>query len=359
MQPGSSRYTSTARDTGFRYATDSEPLGHYPALRRTALSFFGILLVILILGRTEPRQDTGHQREPAFPSTLPHPRGTSLETNYLHAVGAHLEDVHGLPFTIRAINWSGLETPQQSLGGLNTEDYRSILAKIKTDGLIVIRIPLSNQMVEAPIIPITRSAFVGDRQINEELAGLTSLQILDLVVGRAASLGLRVILDNHRSEAGSSAEPNGLWFTERFTEAAWIEDWLTLTQRYENSPNVVGMDLRNEPHNALAGGACWGCDGPHDWRLAAERAGDAVLSINPKLLIIVEGTDSAQGQTTWWGGNLAGVRLAPVRLSHPSQLVYSAHVYGPTEFRQPWFTKETTPAQLWTLWDKQWGFVST
>ena len=52
------------------------------------------------------------------------------------------------------------------------------------------------------------------------------------------------------------------------------------------------MDLHNEPHDP----ACWGCgDTTIDWRLAAERAGNAVLGVNPNLLIFVEGIQTFNG----------------------------------------------------------------
>ena len=71
----------------------------------------------------------------------------------------------------------------------------------------------------------------------------------------AGQIGLRIILDNHRSEAGSSAEANGLWYTTAYPESAWINDWNTLASRYLNNSTVIGFDLRNEPHNATSGGS--------------------------------------------------------------------------------------------------------
>jgi aryl-phospho-beta-D-glucosidase BglC (GH1 family) len=51
-----------------------------------------------------------------------------------------------------------------------------------------------------------------------------------------------------------------------------------LAQRYANNSTVIGADLHNEPH----GSACWGCgDNATDWRLAAERAGNAIHTVNP------------------------------------------------------------------------------
>ena len=139
---------------------------------------------------------------------------------------------------------------------------------------------------------------------------------------------------------------------------AWIADWTALAARYKGNPAVIGFDLRNEPHNATKGGACWSCGGSTDWHLAAERAGNAVLRVNSSLLIFVEGTDTVGSESDFWGGNLAGVRTAPVRLAIPGRLVYSAHVYGPTEYAQSWFNAATTPATLAALYHRHWGFIS-
>src|SRR5258708_1090262 len=118
------------------------------------------------------------------------------------------------------------------------------------------------------------------------------------------------------------------------------------------------MDLQNEPHNATSGGACWGCgSATNDWRLAAQRAGNAVLAVNPHLLIFVEGTDCFNGDCDWWGGNLEGVAQFPVVLSVPNQLVYSAHDYGPSLASQPWFNSATTFASLQAHFTKDWAFI--
>ena len=118
------------------------------------------------------------------------------------------------------------------------------------------------------------------------------------------------------------------------------------------------MDLRNEPHNAATTGACWDCGGDRDWHLAAERAGNAVLRVNPKLLIFVEGVDSYEGDTYWWGGNLEGVRRSPVRLAVANRLVYSAHTYGPAEYKQPWFNEATNRGTLRAVWRRHWAYIS-
>ena len=92
--------------------------------------------------------------------------------------------------------------------------------------------------------------------------------------------------------------------------------------------------------------------------MAAETAGNAILAINPKLLIFVEGNDCYSGVCGWQGGNLIGVATNPVTLKVADQLVYSAHDYGPDLFQQAWFNSSTTPASLDATWNKYWGYIS-
>jgi cellulase/cellobiase CelA1/aryl-phospho-beta-D-glucosidase BglC (GH1 family)/chitodextrinase len=284
--------------------------------------------------------------------------GGTPATGYWHTQGNQILDANDQPVRIAGVNWYGFETTDQIVHGLWAKDYHDVLNAIKNNGYNTVRIPFSNQMVESGTVPTNLSFNGAAGAINTDLRGLTSLQILDKIIDAAGALGLRVILDNHRSEAGNSAEASGLWFTSAYPESAWINDWVTLTQRYAGNPTVVGMDLRNEPHNANSGGACWGCGTANDWSLAAERAGNAVLAVNPSLLIFVEGNDCFNGDCTWWGGNLEGVQNFPVTLNVPNRLVYSAHDYGPNLFVQNWFNGNTTYATLVAVWQKFWGYVS-
>jgi endoglucanase len=180
---------------------------------------------------------------------------------------------------------------------------------------------------------------------------LTGLEIMDRVVHGAGQRGLRVILDRHRPDASGQSP---LWYTDHVSEERWIADWVMLAQRYRSEPSVIGADLHNEPHSP----ATWG-DGKvtTDWRLAAERAGNAILQANPNWLIMVEGIDQYNGEGYWWGGNLMGARQFPVRLKHPDKLVYSAHDYGPGVWGQSWFGASNFPQNLPPLWHAQWGYL--
>jgi endoglucanase len=281
------------------------------------------------------------------------------QTSYWHTSGNQILDSTGKAVRIAGVNWYGFETTDEVAHGLWAQDYHYILDAIKSNGYNVVRLPFSNQMVETPIIPTNISYQNGSGPINTDLKGLNSLQIMDKIVAYAGQIGLRIILDNHRSEAGNSAEANGLWYTTQYPESAWIKDWTSLAQRYLNNSTVVGMDLRNEPHNDQSGGSCWGCGLlNYDWRLAAERGGNAVLGINPSLLIFVEGTDCYNNDCDWWGGNLEGAQAYPVVLNTGNRLVYSAHDYGPNLYQQQWFNNNTTYASLVAVWTKFWAYLS-
>jgi len=275
---------------------------------------------------------------------------------YWHTSGNQILDSNNQVVRIAGVNWYGFETVDFVPHGIYSQDYKSILNSMKSNGYNVIRLPFSNQMIETGPVP-TNIDYTNGK--NSDLRGLTAVQIMDKIVAHAGSIGLRVILDNHRSDAGNSAQGNGLWYTSAYPESAWINDWVGLASRYLNNTTVIGVDLRNEPHNANSGGSCWGCGEPaRDWRLAAQRAGNAVLTVNPQLLVFVEGTDCFNGDCYWWGGNLLGVAQFPVQLNVANRLVYSAHDYGPVEFQQRWFTGSTTPASLNGIFNKYWGYIA-
>jgi aryl-phospho-beta-D-glucosidase BglC (GH1 family) len=260
------------------------------------------------------------------------------------------------------VNWYGFENQHQVVQGLWIQDYHAIINAIKSNGYNTIRLPFSNQMVETPIIPDDIQYNLGNRSINADLQGLNSLQIMDKVVEYAGQIGLHIILDNHRSSAAPGGTESYFWYTDSYHESNWIADWQTLATRYLNNPTIIGMDLRNEPHGAHLGGACWGCGDlngapKRDWQLAAQRGGNAVLSINPHLLIFVEGVDCYSNDCTWDGGNLEGVNDHPVQLSVLNQLVYSVHEYGPSLYQQPWFSGASY-SSLADHYTKFWGYVS-
>ena len=318
----------------------------------------------------------------ALSLVLPAPRANAQGTGYWHTSSNRIVDSNDATVRIAGINWYGFETTDYLAHGLWAQDYKTVLNTTKSLGYNVVRIPFSNEMVEKNPVPTNFTQSVNGKAANTALVGQTALTDLDTIISYAGSIGLRVILDNHRSEAGNSNEANGLWYTSTYPQQNWINDWVTLTKRYSQSkftfngnPTVIGVDLRNEPHLIANGGytgSCWSGDSEtngsysscptsltsQNWTVAAETAGNAVLTANPKLLIFVEGVDCYKGSCGWQGGNLEGVAAVPVQLNVANRVVYSPHDYGPDIYQQSWFNSSTTTASLNAIWNKFWGYIS-
>src|SRR5229473_3057761 len=143
--------------------------------------------------------------------------------------------------------------------------------------------------------------------LNPRLRGLNGLALVDYIVNGAGRRGLRVILDRHHPSADGQPE---LWYTAKVPDEHWIQDWLVLARRYRGNDAVIGADLSNEPHGAAT-----------------------------------------------WGDNLSAAAHAPVRLSHPERLVYSAHDYGPEESGQSWLQGSDFPGNLPGVWRSHWAYL--
>ncbi|MDF3144250.1 MULTISPECIES: cellulase family glycosylhydrolase [unclassified Streptomyces] len=267
---------------------------------------------------------------------------------YWHTSGRQILDAAGQPVRIAGINWFGFETGNHVLHGLWARDYKSMLDQMRSLGYNTLRLPFSDDILKPGTMPDSINFADGK---NADLQGLTSVQVLDKIVAYAGRTGLKIVLDRHRPDAGGQS---ALWYTAAVPESTWIANLKALAQRYKGDSTVVGIDLHNEPHDP----ACWGCgDTTRDWRLAAQRAGNAVLSVNPELLIMVEGVQSYDGVSGWWGGNLMGVAQYPVQLDVPNRLVYSAHDYATSVAQQPWFSDPAFPGNMPGVWDRYWGYI--
>src|SRR5260370_22704435 len=168
------------------------------------------------------------------------------------------------------------------------------------------------------------------------------MEIFDAVVNALANQGLLIILDNHVSTADwccSNTDGNQLWYNSQYPQTAWLADWQGMAERYRAQPAVVAVDLRNEPRAT----ATWGGAPQYDWRVAAQLGGNAVLSVNPTLLVMVEGINYAS--------DLTGVAQLPVTLKVLNHVVYSAHDYS-------WYHNGLSSySQLQQQLDQAWGYL--
>jgi chitinase len=273
--------------------------------------------------------------------------GTGAAPGWLSTAGNQIVDAAGHTVQIAGVNWFGFESSTFAPHGLWTRGYKDMMDQMVDLGFNTIRLPFSSEMLHTGAAPNGI-----DFGKNPDLRGLSALQIMDKIVDYAGEIGLKIILDHHRSNAGAGTSENGLWYNSQYTQAAWIADWKMLAARYADDPAVIGADLHNEPYNGT-----WGGGGARDWALAAETAGNAIGTVNANWLIFVEGVGTYKGESYWWGGNLMGVRDRPIDLVLDDKLVYSAHDYPNSVYKQPWFQGADFPANLPAKFDQMWGYI--
>ncbi len=266
---------------------------------------------------------------------------------WLSTSGNQIVDAEGHSVQIAGVNWFGFESSNLAPHGLWTRGYKDMIDQMADLGFNTIRLPFSSETLHSTAAPNGI-----DFAKNPDLQGLSAVQIMDKIVDYAGRAGLKIILDHHRSDSGPGTSPNGLWYDAHHSEAEWISDWQMLAARYSDNATVIGADLHNEPYNGT-----WGGGGTNDWAAAAERAGDAIGTVNPNWLIFVEGVGTYQGQNYWWGGNLMGVRDRPIDLAVDNKLVYSPHDYPHSVYAQPWFEGDNFAAGLPAKFDQMWGYI--
>lgn len=319
------------------------------------------------------------------------PCAEAPDFSWLHTRGMWIKDDHNCKVRLEGVTWYGMESLFHVPAGLDFRSYKHILLEIKDLGFNSVRIPLTDRLVAHNL----RIHVDGHVAKDQELLGLHPLAVLDRIVAAAQQLHLFVILDNHQSTdrrvAVNPGVGDALWTAKGYPESTWIHDWVKLAKRYDtghfcgrvacgNEPTVIGFDLRNEPHTAPPGpwtlkayltqGSTWGrypsslWSASTDWPSAATRCANAILAINPHILMIVEGVQLYPDRTQpggvdqyWWGSILRGVRNDPVRLSVPHQLVYSTHEWGPWKYRSRQFFGRVSYKSLSRLFNRQWGFI--
>ncbi|WP_203527879.1 glycoside hydrolase family 5 protein [Clostridium thermarum] len=265
---------------------------------------------------------------------------------FLATDGNKIIDSSGNEVHLSGINWFGFEEYTNAPRGLERRNMIEIIDQIKALGYNTIRLPYSNDIFQEGRI----AGSVND-ELNPEIKGLKPLQIMDKLIEECGKRDIKIILDRHRPTASGQSE---LWYDNKVSEEKWIEDWVMLAQRYKDNPTVIGADLHNEPHGA----ATWGTGDPKtDWKMAAEKCGNAILEVNPNWLIIVEGIENYNGDYNWWGSNLIGAAEHPIKLKVKNRLVYSVHEYSSSVHDQSYFHESDFPNNMAKRWDKYWGYI--
>jgi len=243
--------------------------------------------------------------------------------------------------SLRGINWYGAETHNRVVEGLWSHPISFYLDAVASQGFNAMRIPITEDTV------LRDGTAVEDHLVAAEprAAGKTPLEIIDVVMSDALERGIAVLLDVHRLSYGASSP---LWYvpgSSVYTPQSLIRAIDTIFERYHNSPNLLGVDVFNEPHY----NATYGSEDPAtDWRLFLRDCATAVLTAHPGRLLFASGLD--------WGKNFSAYAARPPELLDNvlSRIIVSPHMYGPPIVYVSRYTRDW----LYAEWDALFGFLA-
>src|SRR6185312_15335320 len=97
---------------------------------------------------------------------------------YWHTSGREILDSNNQPVRIAGVNWFGFETSNDVVHGLWSRDYKSMMDQMKSLRYNTIRLPYSDDILKAGTMPNSINFY----QMNTDLQGFTSLQVMDKIV---------------------------------------------------------------------------------------------------------------------------------------------------------------------------------
>ena len=286
------------------------------------------------------------------------------DDDWLHVQDGYIVDKYGNRVWLTGANWFGFNCRERMFLDSFHCDIIAAIELVADKGINVVRIPIATDLLYAwsqGIYPPSTDTSYN----NPALAGLNSFELFNFMLENFKRVGIKVILDVHSPETDNMGHTYPLWYTDTITEKIFKSSWVWVAEQYKNDDTIIGFDLKNEPHtNAgtlkiLSESAIWDdSDRANNWKRVAQETALEILKVHPKVLIFIEGveiypmdsiwddetidlspwTGNNDYYSTWWGGNLRGVRDYPVNLGeYQSQLVYSPHDYGPIVYEQEWF----------------------
>ena len=297
--------------------------------------------------------------------------------DWLSVKGNKIVDSDGKEVWLTGVNWFGYNTGTNTFDGLWSCDLNSSLASIADHGFNLLRVPISAELINNWSDGNYPTANF-NQATNSYLVGMNSLEIFDYAVDQCRANGLKIMIDIHSAKTDSMGHMKNMWYEGNVTEQDYLDALSWMADRYKNDDTIIAYDLKNEPHGKANENprAKWDNSKDSDnWKYVAEKAADAVLSENPNVLVMVEGieiypkdikkngdfssTNPGDYYSTWWGGNLRGVKDNPVDLGkYQNKLVYSPHDYGPAVYQQEWFKGNYTYESLKKdAWNDNWLYI--
>ncbi len=315
-------------------------------MARRLLGVLALAVLASLAARTASADDS---RQIATAVAQPAPTPFDFKPERFHVRDGRIyADDREIP--LFGINWSGLETEDRALHGLwEGRSVGDFMRQISVAGFTAVRLPITPEMLD-------RKHKVADWAIDKGY-GPTGLDMLNQAVDAAERAGLWVLLsfNSYDSAIKGGDTPAPYHHNGSYKVADWLNDLKRMAEFALDRPEIVGIDLFNEPY-----GISW-----KEWKTLAEKGGERVLKTNRRLLIFVEGVGETRTETggygAFWGSNFTEAAKNPIDLKKipADKLVYSPHVYGPDVYMMPYFNAPDYPTNMYRIWDLHFGHLTT
>uniref|UniRef100_M4B797 Glycoside hydrolase family 5 domain-containing protein n=1 Tax=Hyaloperonospora arabidopsidis (strain Emoy2) TaxID=559515 RepID=M4B797_HYAAE len=239
-----------------------------------------------------------------------------------------------IPVGIKGVNWFGMETGlalpfglwENMDNGTSVYEIAAFLARNKYNS---VRLPLCITNILDDVAPDKSLINLNTNRAVNITSYMTTIQSI------VEALGYRHISVMISLHTLVPKKAGGAWYSEDLgvSEDQFLEAVDILTKNLCGSKywNILGIDLKNEPHECSWGGA------EPDWQRGATLIGNRMLEGCPNWLAFVEGiaskgliTLNGEEQTyfDWWGGGLADAGANPVTFKVKNKLVWAPHYYN-------------------------------
>ncbi|POM72809.1 Cell 5A endo-1,4-betaglucanase [Phytophthora palmivora] len=235
---------------------------------------------------------------------------------------------------IKGANWFGMETGLAIPFGLwenmdNGTSVYEVAAFLARNNFNSIRLPVCIKNILNDVAPEKSLINLNTNRAVNITSYITTIQSI------VEAMGFRhvsVLISLHTLDPKKSG---GAWYSDELevTEDDFLSAIDILTKNLCTSKywNIIGLDLKNEPHECS-----WGGEDP-DWQKGATLIGNRMLEDCPNWLAFVEGiagsgTITLNGEKNtyydWWGGGMENAGDFPITFDVENKLVWSPHYYN-------------------------------
>ena len=133
-------------------------------------------------------------------ATLETPAGRGgflLPHGWFTTRGAQIVDERGMPVRLASVGLPGCDGIDNALRLLRFVNYQVTMRGLVADGFNTVRIAWSDLTLNA-----SPKAGAINFDLNPDLKGLSSMQVMDKIVDYAGTIGLRIIFDHHTNDGG-------------------------------------------------------------------------------------------------------------------------------------------------------------